>query len=204
MTSPPDVSNFSDASQILDVGNLMSVAQQNFFEIFELQPMFELDQRELKKKYRHLQLILHPDQQVAATEQERLKAVQLSSIVNDAFEVLRKPLKRARYLLELAGVDLHKDRAIEPSILMEQLELREHFDELKQSLEPEGLVEKLAVQLAESLSEASRRFSQQSERFFELAQEADKSQVLQAMRQTLSRMLFLNKLLEDVEGFLAS
>lgn len=187
MTSSPD---FSD---------LKLIPQKNLFEVFSLKPVFDVDQKILKTRYRNLQLALHPDQQVQASEEEKLRAVQLSSIVNDAFEILRKPLKRARYLLELAGVDLNKNRAIDASILMEQMELREQFDEIRQSSESESLSEQLLQKLKLDITHSTKAFSQLSNDLFE-SDAATKEKDLNEMRQVLSRMLFINKLIDEVES----
>jgi molecular chaperone HscB len=100
--------------------------QQNYFELFGLEPGFDLDPRYLAERYRELQRQVHPDRFASASDQERLLSVQQAAQVNEAYQTLKSPLPRARYLLELLGVSMNdRDTTMDPLFLMEQIELRE-------------------------------------------------------------------------------
>ncbi|MEK9649239.1 MAG: Fe-S protein assembly co-chaperone HscB [Gammaproteobacteria bacterium] len=83
----------------------MSLASLNFFEIFSLPASFQVDVSSLEAQYRKLQAEYHPDRFSCAADSERVQALQLASLINDAYETLKSPLKRAAYLLTLNGVD---------------------------------------------------------------------------------------------------
>jgi len=106
---------------------MVSSLRQNHFELFGLHPTFELDQQKLASDYRELQSAVHPDRFANASDQERRLSVQKAAQINEAFQTLKSPLRRARYLLELKGVEFDDQRetAIDPAFLMEQMELRE-------------------------------------------------------------------------------
>jgi molecular chaperone HscA len=98
----------------------------NHFELFGLKAGFEVDGETLALRYRDLQKETHPDRFANASEQERRLSVQLAAQINEAFRVLKSPLARARYLLELKGVVIDDtDTRMDPAFLMEQMELRE-------------------------------------------------------------------------------
>jgi molecular chaperone HscB len=60
-------------------------------------------------------------------------AVKKSTLVNDAYQTLKNPLKRAQYMLELRDVKMPSEQASfgDVSFLMRQMELREMMAEVK-------------------------------------------------------------------------
>ena len=100
----------------------MSTAQ-DYFSLFSLPRSFDVDKSALRARYRELQGESHPDRLAAASEAEKLAAVQLSSRLNDAFATLKEPLSRAAYLLELAGVSVAEvsQSDLKMEVLLEQV-----------------------------------------------------------------------------------
>lgn len=75
---------------------------------------------------------MHPDRFANAEEPEKLRAVQLSSYLNEAYETLKSPLRRAAYLLSLRDIDVEQvnQNDLSMDLLLEQIQLREKLDEL--------------------------------------------------------------------------
>ena len=98
---------------------------QTHFELFELPVSFEVDLSDLSQRYRELQRVVHPDKFVNASDRERLLSVEKAAAINEAYQILKSPQRRARYMLELQGIlfDDEKDMALDPAFLMEQIEL---------------------------------------------------------------------------------
>lgn len=111
---------------------MSSLLSQNFFELFGLVPGFSIDQSKLAGQYRHLQQLVHPDRFATASEAERRHSMQLTAHINEAYQTLKQPLSRARYLLELRGVVTDQSSSLDNAFLMEQMELREQLAELPQ------------------------------------------------------------------------
>ncbi|MEQ8955070.1 MAG: Fe-S protein assembly co-chaperone HscB, partial [Gammaproteobacteria bacterium] len=86
----------------------MLQVNDNYFQLFDLNPAFAVDLAVLEQKYHELQNKLHPDRFAGESERERMQAVQLSSYLNEAYNTLRKPLARAAYLLQLRGRDTER------------------------------------------------------------------------------------------------
>ena len=105
----------------------------NFFELFGLPVRFALDKVALDKAYRDLQAQVHPDRFADAGAAEQRVSMQWATRANEAYNTLRKPLKRARYFLELRGVDLatESNTAMPTDFLIEQMEWREAVDEAR-------------------------------------------------------------------------
>jgi molecular chaperone HscB len=108
---------------------------QGHFELFGLEPAFALDAERLERAYREIQSRVHPDRFAHAGDAERRASLQWTTRVNEAFQVLKNPVKRASHLLELHGVDVafETNTAMPPEFLMQQMELRERLEEAKEA-----------------------------------------------------------------------
>lgn len=169
--------------------------KKNFFELFSLPESFNIDVKLLRENYRSLQSRFHPDQYSSVSESEKLAAVQMSSLLNDAFTVLSSPVKRANYILQLSGINLREDRQIDSSILIEQIAFREHLEELKARENDKKENELLLFK-----QEIKKLFDETCLDFSQCHENKDTSSVgLNKMKQVLSKMLFLDKLLTEIE-----
>lgn len=106
---------------------------QNYFDLFGLPVAFDVDVTALAERYRELQRVVHPDRHASGTDQQRRLSMQGATYLNEAFETLKDPLRRARYLLVLRGLDpdMGRNRPMSPHFLTEQMELRERLAELR-------------------------------------------------------------------------
>lgn len=102
------------------------------FTLFGLPRAFAIDPRVLEAAWKRVATAVHPDRFASGSAAEKRVALQWSTQANEAWRVLRDPLSRARYLCELAGVDLQTETntAMAPAFLMQQMEWHEALDEL--------------------------------------------------------------------------
>ncbi|MCE0558105.1 co-chaperone HscB [Motilimonas sp. 1_MG-2023] len=112
----------------------------NYFELFGLAPDYAVDTHSLAVTYRELQKQFHPDRFATAAKGERLVALQKASEINDAYQTLKSPLRRAEYLLSLAGIELKAEQQTlrDPGFLMQQMEWREQLEDIAQSNQTEA------------------------------------------------------------------
>jgi molecular chaperone HscB len=105
----------------------------NYFQLFGLDSQFNLDTKTLAQTYQNLQRAVHPDRFAHGSEQEKLLAVKKSTLINDAYQTLKNPIRRAEYMLELRNVDMPNEQMSfsDNSFLMRQMELREMLAEVK-------------------------------------------------------------------------
>lgn len=165
----------------------------SFFALFDLPVSFEVDLDALSARYREAQRAAHPDKFANASETERRLSVQMATRINEAYRVLKDPLSRGRYLLELQGVDLDdSDTAFDGAFLMEQMELRESLAEVGNSAEPDL---QLRV-IADKITAHSQALIEQLTR---LLNEADKDSLQQA-RDVTRKLQFFHRLNEEVES----
>ena len=101
------------------------------FELFELPTQFELNRNQLDAQWKALQKQVHPDQFASQGPADKRLAMQWSVRVNEAYQRLKNPLRRAAYLCELHGAPLQaEDNTSMPAVfLMQQMQWREDLDE---------------------------------------------------------------------------
>lgn len=105
----------------------------NYFALFGIEESFDVDTAKLSEIYQALQKKVHPDKFAHASSQDQLLAVQKSAQINDAYQTLKQPLKRADYMLALREVDMPSEQASfqDNFFLMRQMELREMLEDIK-------------------------------------------------------------------------
>ena len=113
----------------------------NYFALFGLPVDFALDASALAPRWRELQREHHPDRFAGQDVAAQRLAEQLSAHINTAYETLREPVRRAHYLLQLAGhgIDGERSTIADTDFLMTQMELREQLDEVEQEHELEAV-----------------------------------------------------------------
>lgn len=107
--------------------------QSNDFELFDLTQKFSQDLAAIDDRWKQLQKQAHPDKFVFQGALSQRVAMQWSVRINEAYQRLKDPLKRASYLCELNGAPVNavNNTAMTASFLMQQIEWREALDEAK-------------------------------------------------------------------------
>ena len=107
--------------------------QSNDFELFGLAQRFRQDRAALDTRWKDLQREAHPDKFSAQGAAAQRIAMQWSVRINEAYQRLKDPLKRAAYLCELHGapVNAENNTAMPATFLMQQMEWREELDDAK-------------------------------------------------------------------------
>lgn len=104
--------------------------EASYFDLLGLQRTFAQDDARLAAAFRTISRKIHPDRFAHGTEDTRLLATRLSAAVNHAYEVLKSPVRRAGYLLELAGgPDGSEMRDVPGNLLAEVMIWRETMEE---------------------------------------------------------------------------
>lgn len=106
----------------------------SYFSLLNLTPTFALDMEVLEKSWREASARVHPDRFATASAAEKRVAMQWASRINQAYEVLRKPVSRAAYLCEQAGysIDAENNTRMNTTFLMKQMQWREELEEVAQ------------------------------------------------------------------------
>ncbi|MDZ7891989.1 MAG: Fe-S protein assembly co-chaperone HscB [Rhodoferax sp.] len=105
--------------------------QDDDFALFGLTRAFAQDRASIDARWKGLQREVHPDKFASHGPAAQRVALQWSVRINEAYQRLKDPLKRAAYLCELAGkpIQAHSNTAMPAAFLMQQMGWREALDD---------------------------------------------------------------------------
>jgi molecular chaperone HscB len=166
----------------------MASLTDSHFDLFHLPETYGVDPRALDEAYHTVQAQVHPDRFAAAGEAQRRLAMQWATRANEAYQTLRDPLKRARYMLSLRGVDVgaHDNTAMEPAFLMQQMEWRENVEDAA-AAKNVGALEALCAELRD----------EERVRFEKLAALID-SHADQAAGEAVRQLMFIERVASEI------
>jgi molecular chaperone HscB len=146
---------------------------------------FDLDPKELEKRYFAFQRKFHPDRFATKTPREKQLSLQHATDLNEAYDRLKTPLSRAEALLEAKGAGKQDQARTEsdPELLMEAMESRE-------ALEAAETADEVA-----KLEASTRMDVEVSEEALSLAFSADD---LEGATNIVTRLKYLLKLLQEI------
>jgi len=161
--------------------------QDTDFALFGVPEQFAQDRAALDARWKELQREVHPDRFAAQGAAAQRVAMQWSVRINEAYQRLKDPLKRAAYLCELRGapIDAERNTAMPTEFLMEQMEWREALDDAATDHELEGV--------SGRLDEARRRVLHDIEGLLDREGDA------RAAAQQVRAMMFIERFAHDVE-----
>lgn len=163
--------------------------KKNYFELFGIEAGFDVDKSALQSQQQQLQSMFHPDRFVTASDQDKRLSVQQACWVNEAYQTLVNPVKRARYMLQVSGLELNDDNETtsDTEFLMEQITLREQLDECREHEDPLARCEQIEASL-------KCRAQQLSEEFVQSFESGD----LNVARIVSRKMQFIQRIQEQV------
>lgn len=162
--------------------------QSSDFELFGLPAQFAQDRAAIDTRWKELQREAHPDRFAAQGAAAQRIAMQWSVRINEAYQRLKDPLKRAAYLCELRGapINAESNTAMPAAFLMEQMAWREALDDASSGAD----LDALDAQLNKARHEVLERIGQ-------LLDEQDKAP--QAAQQVRA-LMFIERFAHDVEA----
>ena len=163
------------------------------FTLFGLPRVQALDLSSLDNSFRAIQSQVHPDKHAHAAEADRRLAMQWATRINEAYQTLKSPGMRARYLLQLMGHDpqIESNTAMPLEFLASQMELREAVEEARSAADEDALDAVRARLLSEIRAEYGR---------LEGLIDADRD--LPAASNLVRQLMFQEKLLNEIDDAL--
>lgn len=166
-------------------GAIQAPGSPDHFSRLGLEASYDIDGDKLEKQYLGFQRVLHPDRFAGKLAKERALAQAQSVALNEAYETLSDPLKRATYLLRLKGVisEASADKTVNDSaLLMEAMEKREALAQAESADAIETLTVTAAGDAIQLLSDISKAFAAEN---------------LSAANRATLRLRYLRKFLEE-------
>ena len=168
----------------------------NYFELYELPVSFDPDQQLVKQKFYELSKKFHPDFYINESEEKQEEVLELSTLNNKAFQVLKDPQKRLHYILELKGQLVEGENyALPQSFLMEMMDVNEALMEMGFDADPTKLeavksqTEQIAKELDNELKSLTTTFDQGDE---------NSEEVLKAVKDIYYRNKYLWRIKESL------
>lgn len=163
----------------------------DYFTLFGLPVRYQVDGGLLASRYQELQRQFHPDRFASKPERERLQAIQQAATINDAYQTLKHPLKRAEYMLSLHGFDLNNEQHTmhDTAFLMEQLELREELDGIERSAQPEEALMTFSARIAKMTQSRSAQMIERLD-----------AQLWEPAADSVRKLRFLDKLRQQIDA----
>lgn len=157
------------------------------FELFGLPRRFALERAALDARWRELQAQVHPDRFASEGASAQRVAVQWAVRVNEAYQRLKDPLRRAAYLCDLHGapIDAEDNTAMPPAFLMQQLEWREALDDAAGTDAVEALAGDVAAHRRDALAALARTIDERAD--------------WPAAAQQVRALMFVERFAEDVD-----
>jgi molecular chaperone HscB len=146
-----------------------------------------VDAAALERGYREIQSRIHPDRFAASGEAERRASMQWTTRVNEAYRTLKSPVQRAKYLLEMNGVDVafETNPQMPAEFLVRQLELREALAEAQGAAALD--------RLRDEVLDEKRALERQVEELIDARHD------LAAAAGEVRKLMFLHRLGEEIE-----
>jgi molecular chaperone HscB len=160
------------------------------FALFGLPRAQGIDPAALDARFRELQAQAHPDKHASASDADQRLAMQWATRINEAYQALKNPLARARYLLHLLDHDaqIESNTAMPAAFLMEQMELREAVAEAKVGADDTALDALRSRLVAEIRAEYAR-----------LQAVIDEQRDFPAATALVRQLMFQEKLLHEID-----
>jgi molecular chaperone HscB len=177
--------------------------------VLGLERRLDVDRAELEPRFHGLNRRLHPDYFRLRSPEEQAISLEASAAVNAAYRVLRDPVSRVEYLLELEGLGLGTaGQTTPPADLFEEiLELQEARMELPTAGPDEAPALRARLEGARAAFE-SRRAAAETELMacfpeWDTGDDATRRRLLGRMRDILATRAYLRTILRDLEAALA-
>ena len=133
------------------------------FALFALPRRYAQERSVIDARWRELQAQVHPDRFAAEGAAAQRVAMQWAVRVNEAYQRLKDPIKRAAYLCELNGaaIEAEVNTAMAPGFLMQQMEWREALDDAQTLPAVESLANEVAQHRDQALAQLQITLDQQ-------------------------------------------
>lgn len=132
-------------------------AQQDHYSLLGLPRRYLITPKQLDTAFRQQQFKFHPDKLLNLPTPQRELLEAKSRECNEAVRVLRSPLERAKYWLQLHDIQVleEEERIEDKELLLEMMDKYEELDEMDAAESPAELV-RMRAENEEAIGEAER------------------------------------------------
>ena len=170
-------------------------SSNDYFSVLGVPPVYELDQNLLEERFQQIVGELHPDFFINSSKEDQRLSERASTILNQAFEVLKDPFKRAKYLITMRGKELEwNERVLPQGFLEEMFALQEQLDEMQENQDHEGV-----KQMWDMMENQRENLKFELVRSFKLLENVENSwEVIEEIQKNLNAEHYLQRLFERI------
>ncbi len=168
-----------------------------YFELYDLPVSFHPDQNVVKQQFYALSKKYHPDFYINESAEKQEEVLELSTLNNKAFQVLKDPQKVLQYVLTLKEVIAEGENYTLPqSFLMEMMDVNEAIMDLQFDPDPEKTAE-IKQQITDFAQNLDQELAQYTQGFETLDDEQQAAQ-LAKIKDIHYRSKYLHRLQESL------
>jgi molecular chaperone HscB len=169
----------------------------NPFEILGIDARYDIDLRAVEKRHRELSVALHPDKFAQDGASARRESIERASQVNEAWRIVRDPIRRAEALFEAAGITVGETNEPKSNqdFLMEMMEMREALSDARDAHD----LTKIRALAEDAEARESTAKKAISAIFADGNVQTDNAVLVQALPK-LGELRFYRRMLEDVSA----
>ena len=172
----------------------------NYFELYNLPISFHPNQNEVKKQFYALSKKYHPDFYINESAEKQDEVLELATLNNKAFQVLKNPQKVLQYVLALKEMITEGENYTLPqSFLMEMMDVNEAIMDLQFDFDAAKLaqVNNEIRHIEQSLNDNLQLYTKE----FENANAAEQQASLAKIKDCYYRSKYIHRLKERLATF---
>jgi molecular chaperone HscB len=173
------------------------------FAALDLPRRLAIDPRELERIYHEAGRRIHPDRFAGGAPALRVASLRSTALLTRSYRMLREPVARGRYWLELIGEKLaENNKQVPPELAELVFEVQEQLGELRERRNGAGkqLAASLGqrrAELEESLTQAGEELQRNFARWDR--DDGQRGELVRELKTILSRIAYLTTLTRDVD-----
>lgn len=169
----------------------------NYFELYDLPVTFHPDQNVVKQQFYALSKKFHPDFYINESAEKQDEVLELSTLNNKAFQVLKNQQKVLQYVLSLKGIVKEGENYTLPqSFLMEMMDVNETIMDLQFDPDTEKLIQVKAE--IEGIEQGLGHQLQQLTKAFDESSGAAQEAILSEIKDVYYRNRYMLRLKESL------
>ena len=170
----------------------------NYFEVFGLPKILNIDLAALEKKFHELSRQYHPDYFTTGSAEDKQKALRMTALLNDAYRTLRHPVRRVEYLLDIEGFKPDGSK-VPKSFLMEMFDINEQVEELKSGTATPQQISTVRKDIEDRAARFDSQIESASQEWDRLVTSAAAEPALKAQLSKLTEILSSSSYIRNLE-----
>ncbi len=164
------------------------------------------DAAQLERRFHELQRRYHPDRSATKGEVAVAESLEHSSLINQAYRILREPMSRAKYLLSIYGYSVERSKQVPMDLLELVMNVQEFVEQMESGAKLDGELLSIEQDLSARIASHKAEIDLLRNEWDNIAehsapgseQSADEQRILEALTRSLATRSYLQTLYETL------